>query len=127
MVIAIGFTTMVVGGWRALQQRDLKLLLAHGTVSQLGFLFLLLGAEPHCHWLPDEVARDRRGFVLTGREVPRERWLEDLPPPNLATSVPGIFAAGDVRAGSMKRVAAATGEGASVVPLVHAFLAPEPG
>ncbi|MBR7743639.1 FAD-dependent oxidoreductase [Phycicoccus sp. BSK3Z-2] len=89
-------------------------------------LFLLLGAEPHCHWLPDEVARDRRGFVLTGREVPRERWLEDLPPPNLATSVPGIFAAGDVRAGSMKRVAAATGEGASVVPLVHAFLAPEP-
>ncbi|NHA68402.1 FAD-dependent oxidoreductase [Phycicoccus flavus] len=87
-------------------------------------LFLLLGAEPHCHWLPEEVARDERGFVLTGRDVPKERWADGLPPANLATSAPGIFAAGDVRAGSMKRVAAATGEGASVVPLVHAYLAP---
>lgn len=89
-------------------------------------LFLLLGAEPHCDWLPGEVARDDRGFVLTGRDVPRDRWLDGLPPQNLATTVPGIFAAGDVRAGSMKRVASASGEGASVVPLVHAFLAPTP-
>ncbi len=87
-------------------------------------LFLLLGAEPHCGWLPDEVALDERGFVLTGRDVPKDRWVDGLPPENLATSVPGIFAAGDVRAGSMKRVAAATGEGASVVPLVHAWLSP---
>ncbi|GGL35575.1 FAD-dependent oxidoreductase [Phycicoccus endophyticus] len=87
-------------------------------------LFLLLGAEPHCGWLPAQVARDDRGFVLTGREVPKDRWLDGLPPANLATSAPGVFAAGDVRAGSMKRVAAATGEGASVVPLVHAWLAP---
>lgn len=87
-------------------------------------LFLLLGAEPHCGWLPDAVARDERGFVLTGRDVPRERWRGDVPPANLATSAPGIFAVGDVRAGSMKRVAAATGEGASVVPLVHQWLAP---
>lgn len=89
-------------------------------------LFLLLGAEPHCDWLPASVARDDRGFVLTGRDVPRDRWLDDLPPENLATTVPGIFAAGDVRAGSMKRVASASGEGASVVPLVHAYLAPAP-
>src|SRR6478736_5711249 len=88
-------------------------------------LFLLLGAEPHCDWLPGDVARDDRGFVLTGRDVPRTRWLDGLPPENLATTVPGIFAAGDVRAGSMKRVASASGEGASVVPLVHAFLAPD--
>ncbi len=87
-------------------------------------LFLLLGAAPHCGWLPDEVARDDRGFVLTGRDVPRDRWRADVPPANLATSAPGIFAVGDVRAGSMKRVAAATGEGASVVPLVHQWLAP---
>ncbi|MBD3784473.1 MAG: FAD-dependent oxidoreductase [Micrococcales bacterium] len=87
-------------------------------------LFLLLGAEPHCGWLPPEVARDERGFVLTGRDVPKSLWADGLPPENLATSAPGIFAAGDVRAGSMKRVAAATGEGASVVPLVHAWLAP---
>lgn len=89
-------------------------------------LFLLLGAEPHCSWLPDEVARDERGFVLTGRDVPKALWADGLPPANLATSAPGVFAAGDVRAGSMKRVAAATGEGASVVPLVHDWLAPAP-
>ena len=56
--------------------------------------------------------------------VPREQWVDGVPPANLATTVPGVFAAGDIRAGSMKRVAAASGEGASVVPLVHAFLAP---
>ena len=89
-------------------------------------LFLLLGAEPHCDWIPPAVARDDHGFVLTGRDVPRDRWVDGLPPENLATTVPGIFAAGDVRAGSMKRVASASGEGASVVPLVHAFLAPAP-
>ncbi|MCD4536234.1 FAD-dependent oxidoreductase [Nocardioides sp. cx-169] len=87
-------------------------------------LFLLLGADPHCDWLPPEVARDHRGFVLTGRDIPTERWPGELPPANLATTVPGIFAAGDIRAGSMKRVAAAAGEGSSVVPLVHAYLAP---
>jgi len=86
-------------------------------------LFLLLGADPHCGWLPGEVARDDRGFVLTGRDVPKDRWLDGLPPASLATSAPGVFAVGDVRAGSMKRVAAAAGEGASVVPLVHEWLA----
>ena len=89
-------------------------------------LFLLLGAEPHCDWLPEAVSRDERGFVLTGRDVPRDRWVDGLPPENLATTVPGIFAAGDVRSGSMKRVASASGEGASVVPLVHSFLSPAP-
>lgn len=89
-------------------------------------LFLLLGAEPHCDWIPPGIARDQRGFVLTGRDVPREHWADGLPPAELATTIPGIFCAGDVRAGSMKRVASASGEGASVVPLVHAWLAPEP-
>ncbi|TPG17934.1 FAD-dependent oxidoreductase [Pedococcus bigeumensis] len=87
-------------------------------------LFLLLGAEPRCDWLPPELARDKHQFVLTGRDVPRDQWVDDVPPANLATTVPGIFAAGDIRAGSMKRVASASGEGASVVPLVHAYLAP---
>ncbi len=94
-------------------------------VSAYG-LFLLLGAEPRCDWLPGSVARDERGFVLTGRDVPKEQWSDGLPPENLATTVPGIFAAGDIRSGSMKRVASASGEGASVVPLVHAWLAPAP-
>lgn len=85
-------------------------------------LFLLLGAEPHCEWLPPQVCRDERGFVLTGRDVPRHLWTDGLPPEDLATGVPGLFAAGDIRSGSMKRVAAASGEGASVVGLVHAHL-----
>jgi thioredoxin reductase (NADPH) len=98
-----------------------------GAVERLavGGLFLLLGAAPHCDWLPDDVARDERGFVLTGRDVPQAQWQDGLPPANLATTVPGVFAVGDVRAGSMKRVAAASGEGASVVPLVHTWLGPE--
>ncbi len=87
-------------------------------------LFLLLGAEPFCDWLPDAVRRDDRGFVLTGRDLPKEHWYEGVPPGSLATAVPGVFAAGDIRAGSMKRVASASGEGASVVPLVHAWLDP---
>ena len=90
---------------------------------EAGGLFLLLGAAPQCDWLPAEVVRDEHGFVLTGRDVPRHSWAEGLPPANLATPVPGVFAAGDIRAGSMKRVAAASGEGASVVPLVHAHIA----
>ena len=86
-------------------------------------LFLLLGAEPHCEWLPAEIQRNQQGYVCTGRNVARERWVDDMPPGDLATSVPGVFAVGDVRAGSMKRVASASGEGASVVPLVHEWLA----
>lgn len=54
------------------------------------FLFLLLGAEPHCDWLPDAVVLDDRGFVLTGRDVPKELWADDLPPEKLATTVPAF-------------------------------------
>ena len=85
-------------------------------------LFLLLGAAPECGWLPDAVLRDERGFVLTGRDMPTEHWADGVPPEDLATTVPGIFAGGDIRAGSMKRVASATGEGASVVSSVHTWL-----
>ncbi|TNM46089.1 FAD-binding protein [Nocardioides albidus] len=87
-----------------------------------GGLFLLIGAAPHCDWLPADVRRDEHGFVLTGRDVPTECWVDGLPPENLATCVPGIFAAGDIRSGSMKRVASASGEGASAVSLVHGYL-----
>ena len=86
-------------------------------------LFLLLGAEPHLDWVPDAVARDDHGFVLTGTGTPRDRWVADTPPPGLCTTVPGIFAVGDARSGSMKRVASASGEGAAVVPMVHEHLA----
>ncbi len=96
------------------------------TRREAGGLFLLLGAVAHCDWLPPEVARDPNGFVLTGRDVPSTAWRDGLPPENLETTVPGIFAVGDIRSGSMKRVASASGEGASVVPLVHAWLEPTP-
>ncbi|MFD6175655.1 MULTISPECIES: FAD-dependent oxidoreductase [unclassified Isoptericola] len=86
-------------------------------------LFCLLGAEPDCGWLPDGLARDDDGFVLTGRDVPQEDWVDGRPPASLETTLRGVFAVGDVRAGSMKRVASASGEGASVLPLVHAHLA----
>ena len=89
-------------------------------------LFLLLGATPHAEWLPGQVAVDDHGFVLTGRDVPRDLWDGGVPPPSLATSVPGVFAVGDVRSGSMKRVASAVGEGSSVVPLIHPWLAAQP-
>lgn len=85
-------------------------------------LVLLLGAEPCARWLPAKAAQDEHGFVLTGRDVPSACWLDGVPPPPLATSLPGVFAVGDVRSGSTKRVASASGEGAAVVPLVHAFL-----
>lgn len=87
-----------------------------------GGLFLLIGAVAHGDWLPDDVRRDAGGFVLTGRDVPVECWTDGLPPANLATCVPGVLAAGDIRSGSMKRVATASGEGASAVALVHAYL-----
>lgn len=86
-------------------------------------LCLLIGAQPHCEWLPPQVRLDEHGFVLTGRDVPQELWSDGRPPADLATSVPGVFAVGDVRSGSMKRIASATGEGASVIPLIHEHLA----
>jgi thioredoxin reductase (NADPH) len=94
-------------------------------------LFVLIGAEPHTEWLGGAVARDARGFVLTGPDLPLgngapRRWPLDRPPMLLETSMPGVFAAGDVRSRSVKRVAAAAGEGATAIQLVHEYLADEP-
>ena len=79
---------------------------------------MFLGAEPCTDWLGDVVARDEKGFVLTGAEAGTDGLLE--------TSVPGIFAAGDVRSGSTKRCATAVGEGATVVRLIHERLSRVP-
>lgn len=91
-----------------------------------GALLLLLGAEPNTGWLPGEIAKDPKGFILTGRDTPQELWSENesgpCPPEALATSLPGVYAVGDVRFGSMKRVASASGEGAAAVALVHSYL-----
>ncbi|WP_424466493.1 FAD-dependent oxidoreductase [Pseudoclavibacter helvolus] len=90
---------------------------------EIGGLFCMLGAQPDCSWLPEGIALDKAGFVLTGRDVPKESWTDGMPPADLETTLPGVFVAGDVRSGSMKRVASASGEGASSLPLIHAHLA----
>jgi thioredoxin reductase (NADPH) len=89
--------------------------LKDGDELALEYLFCFLGAEPCTAWLDDTVARCENGFVLTGAEAGAEGMLE--------TSVPGVYAAGDVRAHSVKRCATAVGEGAMVVALVHQQLA----
>ena len=91
------------------------------------WLFVFIGASPHTAWLPDTVARDEHGFILTGADLAlagpgTPPWSARREPGLLETSVPGVFAAGDVRRGSMKRVAAAVGEGATAVHLVHRHL-----
>jgi thioredoxin reductase (NADPH) len=89
--------------------------LTNGERAPFSFLFLFLGALPCTEWLDDVVARDEKGFILTGTAADAQYLLE--------TSVPGVFAAGDVRSGSTKRCATAVGEGAMAVQLVHARLA----
>jgi thioredoxin reductase (NADPH) len=84
-------------------------------------VFILIGGTPRTDWLPEEIVRDPRGFVLTGDDVPGGSD-RDEPVQTLETSVPGIFAAGDVRYGSVKRVAAAVGEGATTVRQIHGYL-----
>jgi len=86
-------------------------------------LFILIGAEPRTDWLPAQIERDPRGFVVTGNAIASERWPLERAPMAFETGMPGVFSAGDVRAGSVKRVAAAAGEGAVVVPMIHSLLA----
>ena len=87
-------------------------------------LFIVIGAEPRTAWLDGAVARDDRGFVLAGPDLRNVvGWALDRPPHHLETSMPGVFVAGDVRAESAKRVAAAVGEGSMAVMLVHRYLA----
>jgi thioredoxin reductase (NADPH) len=91
------------------------------------WLFIFIGAVPRTEWLGQEIVRDDHGFVVTGQDLasalPARQWGADRPPYTLETSGPGVFAAGDVRLDSMKRVASAVGEGAMSVYLVHRYLA----
>jgi thioredoxin reductase (NADPH) len=89
-------------------------------------LFVFIGAEPHVRWLGDQLALDDKGFILTGYDAvhsgAEHAWRDGHRPFLLETSRTGVFAAGDVRGGSVKRVASAVGEGAMAVRLVHEYL-----
>ena len=117
------------GHLERLELRDL----AAGTteIVDAGQLFIFIGAAPRTGWLDGVVARDKHGFVLSGPDLVERSeddkddnggWSLDRQPYHLETSVPGVFAVGDVRAESAKRVASAVGEGAMAVMLVHRYL-----
>jgi thioredoxin reductase (NADPH) len=94
---------------------------------QIGHVFLMMGADPNTHWLADCVALDDKGFVKTGPDLRSEelrtgRWPLERAPYLLETSAPAVFAVGDVRSGSIKRVASAVGEGSVCIQLVHRVL-----
>jgi thioredoxin reductase (NADPH) len=113
--------------WLALRDRES----GHTDEVDAAGLFILIGAEPHTDWLPDEIERDDWGYLLTGSELVREgrigeAWPLERAPLSLETSTPRVFAVGDVRRGSTKRVASAVGEGSVVVEQLHQLL-PEAG
>jgi thioredoxin reductase (NADPH) len=96
---------------------------ADGSTAEIDAqgVFILIGAMPRTEWLPPAIARDERGFVLTGEDTSLS--LDGDPPWRaLETTMPGVFTAGDVRRGSVKRVAAAVGEGATAIRLIHDYL-----
>jgi thioredoxin reductase (NADPH) len=102
---------------------------ASGTTETVGAaaLFALIGVQPHTGWLPDEIERDDTGYVVTGHDLVREgqmseEWPLERAPLMFETSMPGVFAAGDARFGSVKRVASAVGAGAIAIQSVHEYL-----
>ena len=133
-VIEVCAGTQVVGAAGAGHLERLTLRDSTGVTAEVpaSWLFVFIGAEPRTEWVGTDVARDEHGFVVTGhdlllpagpRDAPRPRWPLARPPFALETSLPGVFAAGDVRLDSMKRVASAVGEGAMCVYFVHRYLA----
>ncbi len=125
--VRTGTTVVGGGGEGRLQQLVLR---ESGTGAEdavaADALFVLIGARPHTDWLPPDIARDAHGFLLTGAEIPDgSHWPLERRPLSLETSMPGVLAAGDVRHGSVKRVASAVGAGAIAVQLVHSLFADE--
>jgi thioredoxin reductase (NADPH) len=131
--VELRFRTRVVDGGGVGWLERLVLEDAAGVTETVAAaaLFVLIGAQPHTDWLPAALARDPGGYLLTGDDLLRDGhppagWPLGRRPLPLETSVPGVFAAGDVRYGSTKRVATAVGEGAAAIRSVHRYLA-DPG
>lgn len=89
-------------------------------------VFIMIGAQPRTDWIRNVLALDDHGFILTGQDLPPARWPLARAPLPFETSLPGVLAAGDVRNGSIKRVAAAVGEGSVAVGSVHQYLTTTP-
>ena len=120
--VAFGTEVVAAHGDGALESIDIRRDCETATVAS-GGLFIFIGADAETDWLPPEIALDERGYVLTGRDVvAAERWELKRDPYLLETSVPGIFACGDVRLAPVKRVAAAVGEGSMAIAFVHQYL-----
>jgi thioredoxin reductase (NADPH) len=117
-------TTIVDGGGESHLERLVLRDSAAGeeTTVLADALFVLIGARPQTEWLPADIVRDEYGFLLTGEDVTAIDWSLERRPLSLETSMPGVLAAGDVRHSSVKRVAAAVGEGSIAVQLVHRLL-----
>jgi thioredoxin reductase (NADPH) len=124
IAVALGAEVVAVHGDASLGAIDISES-ATGTIKrhECGGLFIFIGADAETGWLPPEIALDARGYVLTGADVRASgRWTHDRDPYLLETSVPGIFACGDVRFGPVKRVASAVGEGSMAIAFVHQYL-----
>ena len=123
--VRVRLESEVVGGDGAERLETLEIRgRAHGEVETVParLLFVLIGAMPHTDWLQGTVERDAKGFIPTGHRVDPTLWPLQRPPMSFETSVPGVFAVGDVRLDSMKRVASAVGEGAGAIQNVHQYL-----
>ena len=124
--IKVWFNAQVKGvhGEQSLEALDVHDAAADETKTvETGGLFIFIGADAQTDWLPPEIALDRRGFILTGPDMRGAgHWAHGRDPYLLETSVPGIFAAGDVRSAPVKRVAAAVGEGSMAIAFVHQYL-----
>jgi len=128
--IAVRHNTAVMGGTGTGRLESLTLLDQMSGVTETvpaAAVFVMIGAEPRTQWLPDDIRRDRWGFVVTGPDLmaggrPPDGWPLQHPPMLLESSLPGVFAVGDVRCGSLTRVASAVGEGSVAIRLIHDYL-----
>jgi thioredoxin reductase (NADPH) len=123
--VVVRLNTQVVGGHGDTRLERLVLQDGQGRQEEVpaAAVFIMIGAEPGTVWLAPAISLDERGFVLTGRDLPATNWPLEREPYPFETSRPGVFAAGDVRHGSVKRVASAVGEGSVAVGSVHHYLA----
>jgi thioredoxin reductase (NADPH) len=128
--IEVEFHTQVVRACGSGRLEAISILCStSGQTSQVpaNALFIFIGAMPNTAWLDGVVVRDEKGFILSGSDLikdgkPPRGWTLDRPPALLETSVPGVFVVGDVRRGSVKRVASGVGEGSIAIQFVHQYL-----